>query len=99
MDEFTNEASLDLDLDLEETSSAAAAEEIDGAFADLDGLDLGGDDMLGADDAISTKLDLAETYMRMGDPDGARGMLEEVANDGNSDQQARAKQLLGELDF
>jgi len=100
VDDFTTQAeeALDLDLDLDETSTAAA-EQIDEALADLDGLDLGGDDMLGGDDAISTKLDLAETYMRMGDPDGARGMLEEVVNDGNADQKARAKELLSELDF
>jgi pilus assembly protein FimV len=29
-------------------------------------------------DEIGTKLDLARAYMDMGDPDGARGILEEV---------------------
>ncbi len=99
VDDFASDVadSSDLDLDLDQASEAAA-EQIDQALADLDDLDLGSD-MLGGDDAVGTKLDLAETYMRMGDPDGARGMLEEVVADGNADQQARAKQLLDELDF
>ncbi len=63
----------------------------------LDDLDLGDSDIFGGDDAISTKLDLAETYMRMGDPDGARSMLEEVLSEGSDEQKSRAQQLLDEL--
>lgn len=60
------------------------------------------DDELGdlgvfGDDAVSTKLDLARAYMDMGDPDGARSMLEEVIGEGNASQQDEARKLLGSL--
>src|SRR5690606_34268551 len=41
------------------------------------------DGFFSGDDAIGTKLDLAKAYMDMGDPDGARSMLEEVVSEGN----------------
>jgi pilus assembly protein FimV len=49
------------------------------------------------DDAASTKLELARAYLDMGDVEGARGMLEEVAAEGNSGQRAEAKRLLDEI--
>ena len=60
------------------------------------------DDELGdlgvfGDDAVATKLDLARAYMDMGDPDGARSMLEEVIGEGNSSQQDEARKLLSSL--
>ncbi|HEX7046857.1 MAG TPA: FimV/HubP family polar landmark protein [Gammaproteobacteria bacterium] len=44
-----------------------------------------------------TKLDLARAYIDMGDPDGARGILEEVIADGDDDQQREARELLDQL--
>ncbi len=60
------------------------------------------DDELGdlgvfGDDAVATKLDLARAYMDMGDPDGARSMLEEVIGEGNASQQDEARKLLDSL--
>ena len=60
------------------------------------------DDELGdlgvfGDDAVATKLDLARAYMDMGDPDGARSMLEEVIGEGNAEQQDEARKLLDGL--
>lgn len=49
------------------------------------------------EDAIGTKLDLAKAYMDMGDPDGARSMLDEVVAEGNEAQRAEAQRLMGEL--
>src|SRR5690606_20445465 len=49
------------------------------------------------DDAASTKLERARAYLDMGDVEGARGMLEEVASEGNSGQRAEAKRLLDEI--
>ena len=49
------------------------------------------------EDAIGTKLDLAKAYMDMGDPDGARSMLDEVIAEGNEAQRAGAQRLMGEL--
>ena len=48
-------------------------------------------------DEIGTKLDLARAYVDMGDPDGARSILEEVAAEGNEAQQEEARQLLDSL--
>ena len=46
---------------------------------------------------IGTKLDLARAYMDMGDPDGARSILEEVIAEGDNAQQVDAKRLLEKL--
>jgi len=43
---------------------------------------------------VGTKLDLARAYMDMGDPDGARSILDEVLNEGNADQKQEATRLL-----
>ncbi|NGP52275.1 FimV/HubP family polar landmark protein, partial [Thioalkalivibrio sp. XN8] len=48
-------------------------------------------------DEIGTKLDLARAYIDMGDPDGARSILEEVAAEGDEAQQEEARQLLDGL--
>ncbi|MGC1550782.1 MAG: FimV/HubP family polar landmark protein, partial [Rhodanobacter sp.] len=49
------------------------------------------------DDPIDTKLDLARAYLDMGDPDGARAMLDEVMNEGSQMQRDVAKGLLAKL--
>lgn len=43
---------------------------------------------------VGTKLDLARAYMDMGDPDGARSILEEVLQEGSSSQKQEAQRLL-----
>ena len=43
---------------------------------------------------VGTKLDLARAYMDMGDPDGARSILEEVLAEGNPTQKQEANRLL-----
>ncbi|WP_313913001.1 FimV/HubP family polar landmark protein [Tahibacter sp.] len=55
------------------------------------------DDLLASDDAIGTKLDLAKAYLDMGDPDGARSMLEEVLIEGSESQKGEARKLLAEI--
>lgn len=55
------------------------------------------DDFFSGDDAVGTKLDLAKAYLDMGDPDGARSMLEEVVAEGNDAQKAEAHRLIAEL--
>lgn len=47
-----------------------------------------------SDDPVDTKLDLARAYLDMGDPAGARAMLEEVLNEGSLAQKEEAKRLL-----
>mgnify|MGYP001812937655 FL=1 len=46
---------------------------------------------------IGTKLDLARAYMDMGDPDGARSILEEVLDEGDEGQRADAERLIQSL--
>ena len=46
---------------------------------------------------VGTKLDLARAYIDMGDPDGARSILEEVVADGDAEQQQEARGLLEQL--
>lgn len=55
------------------------------------------DDFFSGEDAVGTKLDLAKAYIDMGDPDGARSMLEEVVAEGSDAQKAEAHRLISEL--
>tara|TARA_R110002050_G_scaffold71891_3_gene154629 strand:+ start:10521 stop:13010 length:2490 start_codon:yes stop_codon:yes gene_type:complete len=48
-------------------------------------------------DEAETKLDLAAAYADMGDPDGARNILEEVLKEGNDEQKSKAQALLKSL--
>lgn len=49
------------------------------------------------DDPVDTKLDLARAYLDMGDPDGARSMLEEALKEGSQSQRDIAKRMLDDL--
>lgn len=46
---------------------------------------------------VGTKLDLARAYMDMGDPEGARNILEEVLNEGSVAQRQEAQKLIASL--
>ena len=46
---------------------------------------------------VGTKLDLARAYVDMGDPGGARSILEEVLDEGDQSQRQQAQQLLDSL--
>jgi pilus assembly protein FimV len=46
---------------------------------------------------VGTKLDLARAYMDMGDPDGARNILEEVLTEGSAAQKQEAQRLMESL--
>lgn len=78
-----------LDIDLEsfemEASDMADEDEVqgDGELADLD--------------EVSTKLDLARAYIDMGDPDGAKSILDEVMDEGSEEQKDEAQSILGQL--
>lgn len=67
---------------------------------DIDESDLGDDDdfdFLAGTDEAATKLDLARAYIEMGDSDGARDILEEVALEGDDEQKIEAQDLLKNL--
>ncbi|MEH6581675.1 MAG: FimV/HubP family polar landmark protein [Halioglobus sp.] len=78
------EDDLDLSADFTDTAPIGGDEE-DLVFAE------GGNEM-------STKLDLARAYLDMGDEDGAKQILQEVAAEGSSSQVEEAKGLLERLD-
>jgi pilus assembly protein FimV len=46
---------------------------------------------------VGTKLDLARAYIDMGDPEGARSILDEVLKEGNANQCKEAERLLAGL--
>ncbi len=54
-------------------------------------------DFAASEDTIGTRLDLARAYLDMGDPEGARSMLDEVLAEGNATQKEEARKLLEEL--
>ncbi|MEJ2138428.1 MAG: FimV/HubP family polar landmark protein [Gammaproteobacteria bacterium] len=83
---------MDLDLELGALSEDALPEEA--TLAADDGLLLPDDATM---TEVGTKLDLARAYIDMGDPDGARSILEEVLDEGGESQQQEARQLLDEL--
>jgi pilus assembly protein FimV len=57
--------------------------------------DLGGEPATMSE--VGTKLDLARAYMDMGDPEGARSILEEVLAEGNPTQRQEAERLIASL--
>jgi len=104
MDELSDDEdipSLDAEAPVaEEGQSDSQAEERQPSPLDLDESDLGDDDdfdFLAGTDEAATKLDLARAYVEMGDSDGARDILEEVALEGDDEQKAEAQELLKNL--
>lgn len=55
------------------------------------------DSFFQGEDAVGTKLDLARAYLDMGDPEGARSMLQEVLTEGNDTQKSEARRLLADI--
>lgn len=92
--------SSDEDLDLPVASDQVSEGDKKSAVPDIDESELGDDDdfdFLAGTDEAATKLDLARAYIEMGDADGARDILEEVALEGNEEQKAEAQDLLKNL--
>lgn len=54
-------------------------------------------DVLAGEDECSTKLELAQAYLDMGDPDSAKDILDEVVSQGDSSQQDQAHKLLEDI--
>ena len=48
-------------------------------------------------DEADTKLNLSKAYIELGDTEGARSILDEVASDGNDEQKTEAKALLDQI--
>ncbi len=89
-------ADISLDLDFAEPMKSPEPVRVEAPVVEAVDDDLGDLGVFG-DDAVATKLDLARAYLDMGDPDGARSMLEEVISEGNASQQSEARKLLDSL--
>ncbi|MGD2119026.1 MAG: FimV/HubP family polar landmark protein [Chromatiales bacterium] len=48
-------------------------------------------------DSVSTKIDLAKAYIDMGDKEGAKGILEEVLEEGSDAQKQQAQTMIAEM--
>ena len=89
----TNGSGLDLDLGTATVPDAAftATQKLsndDLALPDLEPVTMS---------EVGTKLDLARAYMDMGDPDGAKNILEEVLHEGSMTQKQEAQRLMESL--
>jgi pilus assembly protein FimV len=86
-------------LEIEDAGAGAYEDELD-LSADFEDAELASgrteEDLVYAAESsgLSTKLDLARAYIDMGDEDGARQILEEVAAEGDEEIQAEARALL-----
>ena len=100
-DSSSDSGALDFDLDLGsepavDIETATADESADASLdfevnaSDAGDLDMGGDE-------VGTKLDLAKAYIDMGDPDGAKSILDEVMGEGNDSQKSEAEELLQQI--
>jgi pilus assembly protein FimV len=81
---------------LSDFSAESLAQDEEANLSD-DDMDAELDFMADADEA-ATKLDLARAYMDMGDNEGARDILAEVAHEGNEQQREEAVDLLSRID-
>lgn len=104
----SGEASLDasdLDMSLDVADLAddgdlglSFGEEVDGDIAVASEVEeVGADGSADQWDEAATKLDLAKAYVDMGDSEGARSILEEVAVEGNEDQKRQAADLASQI--
>jgi pilus assembly protein FimV len=82
-----------------EAAPAAAASSSSSSFdladLNLDSGSSGGGG--GGDEAVGTKLELAKAYLEIGDKDGAREILQEVAKEGSPAQMEEAQKLIASL--
>lgn len=95
---------LDFNLDMGSDETEDVSLDFDTGSADEGSLDLNLDaadtadaDDMGGSDEVGTKLDLAKAYIDMGDPEGARSILDEVMDEGSSTQKEEAQSLLGQI--
>lgn len=91
-------ADTELSFDFDEVAPISSDEQAD-SFSGLDSV-LEDDDFsfLAGTDESTTKLDLAQAYIDMGDAEGAKDILEEVLTEGSPEQQQRARELMKKLD-
>ncbi len=100
-DSAAEDATLDLDSVAFEAAAPSSSQEEPAVTSAPAGADLLEDeddfDFLGETDENATKLDLAKAYIDMGDSEGAKDILNEVISEGNDQQQAEARELMGQV--
>lgn len=87
----TSEMKMDFETAASEPSSQTMAFDMDAASEEPTEAEIS------MGDEVGTKLDLAKAYIDMGDPDGARSILDEVMDEGNDAQKEEAQQLLQQI--
>jgi pilus assembly protein FimV len=103
-EQLEDETKLNLDMDSVEPD---AIEQDNALEFDVEGFDMEaaqeveeeveGDGELADLDEVSTKLDLARAYIDMGDPDGARSILDEVMEEGSDNQKDEARDIMAQM--
>lgn len=73
--------------------------EVEEIFTGLEQAEFGDDtdELFSGTDMIGTKLDLARAYIDMDDREGARGILQEVLEEGDDGQKQQAKSLMQQI--
>jgi len=94
----------DMDSDADASSNTPAMDLPDSIDFNLDDISEEFDDeedasegLLDNEDEVATKLDLARAYMDMGDPEGARSILDEVMGEGNEEQKREAEDIIAQI--
>ncbi|MCO1334020.1 hypothetical protein MO867_06660 [Microbulbifer sp. OS29] len=92
------EPAMESELETVEQVEAIVEKPADSDFGDLDfnlASDLNSElSLLEGGDEMATKLELAQAYMDMGDEEGAKDILKEVAQDGGGEHKGRAEEML-----
>jgi pilus assembly protein FimV len=93
----------DMDSDAAASPNAAGMDQPDSIDFNLDDISEEIDEedanegLLDNEDEVATKLDLARAYMDMGDPEGARSILDEVMGEGNEEQKREAEDIIAKI--
>jgi pilus assembly protein FimV len=95
-DVFGTDTATDLDLDVGEVKRDRDREPTSTARIPADEMGLPDLEPVTMSE-VGTKLDLARAYMDMGDPEGARSILEEVLTEGSATQKQEAQRLIDSL--
>ena len=93
------EMDIDLDIGGDDTIGIEAGSDIadGGDFEDAEQTVVLGEGESGDASETDTKLNLAKAYIELGDNDGAKSILDEVARDGNDEQKAEAQRLIDQI--
>jgi len=84
------------EIEVPDLASELGLDATDESTLPMDNDDLG-DEELDDIDEVGTKLDLARAYIDMGDPEGAKSILEEVVEEGDDTQKSEAQELMKKI--